>query len=216
MNAARGIFITFEGGEGSGKSTQAKRLAAQLQSQGFDVVLTREPGGTNEAEKIRALLVDRDGGNWSPLEECLLLFAARAHHVRTLIQPALDAGKAVVCDRFTDSTKAYQGYGLGLSLDKIEVIEREALGDFKPDLTFLLDIPAKDGLARSSKRLSDENSTEDRYENLALGFHEMLRKGFLEMATHEPERFRVIDASLTIDDITAQIQSIAAESLVSV
>lgn len=213
MVGARGIFITFEGGEGSGKSTQAKVLAAALEKQGYSVVLTREPGGTKEAEKIRALLVERDGGSWSPMEECLLLFAARAHHIRTLIHPALEAGKIVICDRFTDSTKAYQGFGLGLSMDKIVQLEQDAIDNFKPDLTFLLDIPAKDGLARSSKRLAAENSAEDKYEGLSLEFHEKLRQGFLALASGEPARFRVIDASCAMDDIANSILGQAQESL---
>lgn len=209
----QGYFITFEGGEGSGKSTQVKLLADHLRGQGRDVVLTREPGGTSEAEKIRDLLVRNDGGNWSPLEECLLLFAARAHHIRMLIKPALEAGKIIISDRFTDSTRAYQGYGLGMSLGKIEALNNDYLDGFKPDLTFLLDIDVKDGLARSTRRLADEKSSEDRYENFDIGFHEKLRAGFLDIAGREPLRFRVIDADKTVDEIADKINAALTERL---
>ncbi len=213
MGQNQGYFITFEGGEGSGKSTQVKLLADHLRGQGRDVVLTREPGGTPEAEKIRDLLVRNDGGDWSPLEECLLLFAARVHHIRTLIKPALEAGKIIISDRFTDSTRAYQGYGLGMSLKKIEALNNDCLDGFKPDLTFLLDIDVKDGLARSTRRLADEQSSEDRYENLDIGFHEKLRAGFLDMAGREPLRFRVIDADNPVDEIADKIKVTLAERL---
>jgi dTMP kinase len=213
MGQNQGYFITFEGGEGSGKSTQVKFLADHLRAQGHDVVLTREPGGTPEAEKIRDLLVRNDGGNWSPLEECLLLFAARAHHVRTLIKPAIEAGKIVISDRFTDSTRAYQGYGLGVTLKKIEALNTDLIDGFAPDLTLLLDIDVKDGLARSTRRLADEQSSEDRYENLDLEFHEKLRAGFLDMAKHEPERFRVIDADKSVDEIADEIKTALAVRL---
>lgn len=208
MEQYQGYFITFEGGEGSGKSTQVKLLAEHLRGKGFDIVLTREPGGTPEAEKIRDLLVRNDGGAWSPLEECLLLFAARAHHIRTLIKPALEAGKIVISDRFTDSTRAYQGYGLGVDLKKIEALNNDLIDDFKPDLTLLLDINVTDGLARSTRRLADENSNEDRYESLDIEFHEKLRAGFLNMAEQEPARFRVIDADNLVDEIANKIRVI--------
>lgn len=205
MMISQGLFITFEGGEGSGKSTQVQNLANTLREQGRDVMLTREPGGTEEAERIRALLVQSDGGQWSPLEEVLLLFAARAHHVRTLIKPAVESGSIVICDRFTDSTRAYQGYGLGLDLKIIESIKRNVLGDFEPDITFLLDIPASDGLKRSTRRLKDEGSNEDKYENLDIEFHEKLRAGFLELAEQNQNRFCIVDALQEIDTISAQI-----------
>ena len=147
-----GLFITLEGGEGAGKSTQAKRLKAALESQGREVILTREPGGTIEAEKIRDLLVQRDGGQWTPMAECLLFFAARQMHVETLIKPALADGKIVICDRFTDSTIAYQGYGHGFDIPTIRQIEIITLGGFKPHLTFLLDLPVDVGLSRSLKQ----------------------------------------------------------------
>lgn len=213
MTDSRGIFITFEGGEGSGKSTQVLRLAETLRAKGYDVVLTREPGGTPEAEKIRDLLVQRDGGDWSAKEECLLLFAARSHHVRTLIKPSIEEGKIVICDRFTDSTRAYQGYGLGLGLGVIEALNEASVNSFEPDLTFLLDIPVKDGLLRSTRRLKDEDSTEDKYESLDFEFHEKLRNGFLELSKKHKNRFCVIDARNSIEELAQSITEKALERL---
>ena len=200
----KGLFITLEGGEGAGKSTQSRRLKSALESAGRDVVLTREPGGTPEAEKIRDLLVQRDGGNWTPMAECLLFFAARQMHVETLIKPALAAGKIVICDRFTDSTIAYQGYGHGFDIATIEQIGKLSLGDFKPDLTFLLDLPVADGLARSLKQKDSsqgKENTEDRFEKLKIDFHEKLRQGFLAIAEADKTRCVVVDARGTADDV---------------
>lgn len=211
MQRSQGLFITFEGGEGSGKSTQVKLLAEALKADGYDVVVTREPGGTPEAEKIRNLLVQRDGGDWNAMEECLLLFAARLNHYRTLIELALNDNKIVICDRFTDSTRAYQGYGLGLGLEYIEAIKALSLGAVEPDITFLLDIPVKDGLARSTRRLQDEFSAEDRYEGMDLAFHETLRQGFLTLARAAPERFRVLDAAQSVDILADRIRILALE-----
>jgi dTMP kinase len=162
----RGLFITLEGGEGSGKSTQLKRLAETLRGKGRDVVTTREPGGTPDAEKIRNLLVQRDGGEWTPMAECLLLFASRVMHVEKLIKPALEQGKIVISDRFADSTRAYQAYGHGINPQIIEQMNTLALGDFKPDLTFILDIDVDEGLKRAGNRISATASTEDKYERL--------------------------------------------------
>jgi len=202
---ATGRFITFEGGEGAGKTTQIKFLADHLREQGHDVLTTREPGGTPEAEKIRELLVQQDGGNWDPLSECLLFFTARRMHVETLIKPALAAGKTVISDRFFDSTIAYQGYGHGFDLDLIAHVQKISIGDFKPDLTFLLDLPVEDGLRRSQKRLSDAGSNEDKFENLDLAFHQRLRDGFLKMAQLDTARFRIIDAKNSIEEIRKSI-----------
>ena len=138
--SGNGLFITLEGGEGSGKTTQIEKLAATLKKQGQEGVTTREPGGTPEAEKIRELLVNRDGGNWSPIAEILLFFAARVTHVEKLIKPALTEGKIVICDRFTDSTRAYQSYGHNIDPDLIESFVQLSLGGFEPDLTFILDL----------------------------------------------------------------------------
>ncbi|MGZ9097837.1 MAG: dTMP kinase [Micavibrio sp.] len=201
-----GTFITLEGGEGSGKSTQIRRLSDVLIKRGHDVVITREPGGTPEAEKIRNLLVHRDGGAWTPMTECLLLFAARLMHVETLIKPALAAGKIVISDRFTDSTRAYQAYGHGLGLKAIEDLNALVLGDFKPDVTFILDVEVEEGLARAGKRLARDSSGEDRYEQLGLEFHQRLRTGYLEIAGREPERCHVINAMRGLDDVAADLE----------
>ncbi|MCB1558814.1 MAG: dTMP kinase [Alphaproteobacteria bacterium] len=203
-----GKFITLEGGEGAGKTTQARLIKSYFEESGFDVVLTREPGGVPEAEKIRNLLVQRDGGNWTPMAECLLFFAARQMHVETLIKPAVAEGKIVICDRFTDSTVAYQGYGHGFDLDTIRQIEALTLGGFSPDLTFLLDIPVKDGIGRSLKHNNsapgDENK-EDRFERLDVSFHERLRQGFLDLAKKNPERIRVVDARQSAELVFGEI-----------
>ncbi|MCB9995678.1 MAG: dTMP kinase [Rhodospirillales bacterium] len=214
--SSQGIFITLEGGEGSGKSTQIKTLAAFLQDKGHDVILTREPGGTPEAEKIRELLVNRDGGDWTPMAETLLFFAARAMHIETLIKPALAEGKIVICDRFTDSTRAYQSYGHGLDPDIIESYVQLAIAGFEPDLTFILDIDAAAGLERAGRRNTDADSTEDRFEQMQIDFHERLRQGFLEIAARNPERCVIIDAQQSIDEIAAQIGDAALERISNV
>lgn len=204
------LFITLEGGEGAGKSTQARRLKEFLEGSGRSVVLTREPGGVPEAEKIRDLLVQRDGGNWTPMAECLLFFAARQMHVETLIKPALADGKIVICDRFTDSTRAYQGYGHGFSLETIEAIKDAALPGFEPNLTFILDIPVEAGLERSfsqKEKSQGREATEDRFEKLDRGFHEKLRQGFLEIAKANPGRCVVINANRSADDIFADLKA---------
>ena len=193
---AKGLFITLEGGEGTGKSTQIKLLADKLSAQGHEVIITREPGGTPEAEKIRDLLVHRDGGNWTPMAETLLFFAARAMHVETLIKPALAEGKIVISDRFTDSTRAYQSYGHGMEPDIIESFVQLSLGGFEPDLTFILDIDVTAGLERAGKRIAGEGSAEDRFEKMDIAFHERLRQGFLEIAARNPERCAIIDVRL--------------------
>lgn len=204
---SQGLFITLEGGEGAGKSTQIRLLAQSLQGLGHDVVITREPGGTPEAEKIRSFLVQRDGGNWTPIAECLLLYAARQMHVETLIKPALTAGKIVISDRFSDSTRAYQSYGHGLPLEMIENLDRLVLGDFNPDITFIMDLPVELGLQRAGKRLSNESSQEDRFENMGLSFHERLRKGYLEIAQTHAQRCKIIDATKTVDEIAQTMLS---------
>ncbi len=199
------MFITFEGGEGGGKTTQIRLLKDRLEQTGREVVLTREPGGTPEAEKIRSLIVDRAGGNWSPTAETLLLFAARAMHVRDLIEPALASGKTVLCDRFTDSTRAYQGYAGGTPLALIETIKQASIGALEPTRTVILDIPAAEGLNRSTRRLAHASSTEDRFEGRELAFHETLRQGYLAIARAHPERCIVIDATQPVDTVAEAI-----------
>lgn len=200
-----GLFITFEGGEGAGKTTQINRLAQSLTNQGLKVITTREPGGTPEGEKIRDLIVQREGGKWSPVSETLLLFAARSLHVQRVIKPALDDGHIVICDRFTDSTRAYQGYGHGVEMKIIEDLNQTVLKGLEPDLTFILDIEPKAGLSRSERRLASEaldiKQKEDRFESLDLSFHEKLRKGFLEIADNNKERCVVLDASKSLKEI---------------
>lgn len=212
-----GLFITFEGGEGGGKTTQINRLAQSLSAQGYKIVTTREPGGTPEAEKIRDLLVQREGGNWSPIAEVLLLFAARQLHVQNVIQPALEEGRIVICDRFTDSTRAYQGYGHGLAHDAIESINKTVLNGFGPDLTFILDVPPQIGLTRSRRRLAGEHfmgdKTEDRFEQMDVSFHERLRDGFLDIAKKNADRCVVLDATQDLESIAAKIADSVKERL---
>lgn len=212
-----GLFISFEGGEGSGKTTQINKLSSFLAENGHKVVTTREPGGTPEGDKVRDLIVQRDGGNWTPMAETLLLFAARVMHVKRIIASALRDGKIVITDRFTDSTVAYQGYGHGMALETIEKINDLTLDGLKPDLTFILDIDPKAGLERSERRLASETlgvkQTEDKFERMDFSFHEKLRQGFLDIAAREPNRCHVIDASQSIDDMTTQIRDIVSERL---
>ncbi len=195
---ARGLFITFEGGEGAGKTTQIKRLAASL---GENVVVTREPGGTPEAEAIRNTFFQNNGQNWPPEALVLLMFSARVLHTENLIRPALEAEKTVVCDRYTDSTRVYQGYAGNLSLEKIEQIKTLSIGEFEPDITFILDINPKEGLKRTGKR----NDAEVSFEAKEITFHESLRKGFLDIAAKNPKRCVVIDASQSEDAIAEEI-----------
>ena len=203
----RGLFISLEGGEGSGKTTQIKALQTSLDP---GTLFTREPGGTMDAEKIRALLVQRDGGDWSAEAECLLLFAARHMHARDLIRPALAQGRDVVTDRFTDSTRAYQGHGRGLDPSWIENLNRLTLGDFQPDVTFILDIPVETGLHRAGQRLvnDDVKAREDRFERLGIDFHQRMRDGFHAIAAANPARCRIIDAARESAEVTAEILSL--------
>jgi dTMP kinase len=193
---SRGKFITVEGGEGAGKSTQVKLLVEALGRAGVDALATREPGGSPGAEAIRRLLLEGDTERWDAIGETLLFFAARRDHVARTIQPALDAGRWVICDRFTDSTIAYQGYGSGLPLGELMALQRFALGDFRPDLTLILDLPVDEGLARAASR-----SAADRFERLDRAFHQRLRDGFLAIAKAEPERCTVIDGSGNVDAV---------------
>lgn len=189
--AAAARFITLEGGEGAGKSTQARRLAAALRAGGVEVVETREPGGSPGAEEIRRLLTTGEPDRWSPMAETLLHFAARSDHIRRTIRPALKAGRWVCCDRFADSTMAYQGYGHGIDREFIARLAGAVLGDLRPDLTLIFDLPVDQGLARAAARTGHE----DRYEKMDRKFHEALRRGFLDIAAKDPQRCVVIDAS---------------------
>lgn len=192
-----GRFITIEGGEGAGKSTQIGVLADFLRRRGIDVVVTREPGGAPGAEQIRRLLVEGSVERWSPLVETLLHFAARRDHLERTVWPALERGAWVVSDRFADSTLAYQGYGHGVDPADIQQIYRITVGAFRPDLTVILDLPVETGLARALSRSGNET----RYERMDRAFHERLRQGFLNIAAAEPARCAVIDASAPIAQV---------------
>ncbi|KAA1059033.1 dTMP kinase [Azospirillum sp. Vi22] len=197
----RGRFITLEGGEGAGKTTQIRLLADALIGWGKRVVLTREPGGSPGAEEIRGLLVSGETGRWGPVTEALLHTAARRDHLERTVWPALEAGHWVICDRFFDSTMAYQGYGLGLGRDLVATLQTTALGDFRPDLTLILDLPVEEGLARAAARRGGE----DRYERMDVAFHHRLRDGFLDIAAREPERCVVVDAGHPVEAVQAAI-----------
>ncbi len=205
---APGHFITLEGGEGAGKSTQIARLAEAL-SAGREVVTTREPGGAPGAEMIRKLLVEGPADKWDGTTEALLHFAARHDHLRTTVWPALEHGAWVISDRFADSTRAYQGWGHGLDLATLDRLYDVAVGAFRPDLTLILDLPVEVGLARAASR----RGAETRYESLPRDFHDRVREGFLAIARNEPERCAVIDASRGIDAVAAAIARVVAERL---
>jgi dTMP kinase len=202
----RGRFITLEGGEGAGKSTQQRRLAAWLRRGGLEVIETREPGGSPGAEEIRALLVTGAAGRWDAMSEALLHFAARRDHLRQTIEPALRRGSWVVCDRFADSTMAYQGYGHGLGRPAIEALYDMVVGELRPDLTLVLDMSVAEGLARARGRNGEgQAGSEDRYEQMDLAFHERLRRGFHDIVAREPGRCLLIDAAGDEDAVAARI-----------
>ncbi len=209
MTDRPGRFITLEGGEGGGKSTQARRLAAVLEDAAGEVLLTREPGGSPGAEQIRGLLVDGEVHRWDAITETFLHFAARRDHLVNTVLPALARGAWVVSDRFADSTMAYQGYGHGVDRRAIADLYRICVGDLKPDLTLILDLPVAAGLSRAAGR----GGGEDRYERMDVVFHERLRQGFLEIARREPDRCAVIDAARSEDEVHAQIIAAVRERL---
>jgi dTMP kinase len=200
-------FITLEGGEGGGKSTQAKRLASFLDSRGKHVLLTREPGGSPGAEDIRQLLVSGETGRWDAMTEALLHTAARRDHLLRTVLPALEKGQWVISDRYVDSTIAYQGYGHGLGAEAIQKMHLLSNQGFMPDLTLILDLPVEEGLKRAGHR----GGGEDRYERMGLDFHQRLRDGFLELASREPDRCRIVDAARDVDEVAARIQEIVGE-----
>ena len=208
-----GKFITFEGGEGAGKSTQIKHLAAHLESQGIPVLTTREPGGSEGAEAIRELLVTGEPDRWDPLSEALLNFAARRNHVETVIKPALEKGTWVLSDRFADSTTVYQGLAGGLGEDNIKKLYDLTLGTFAPDLTLILDLPAELGLKRSNRRHQISASNEDRYERKDKAFHEDLLEGFRKVARDNPERCVLVDATGSEEEIEKAIRRAVKDRL---
>ncbi|MCI3134961.1 dTMP kinase [Phenylobacterium aquaticum] len=205
----QGRFITFEGGEGVGKSTQIRRLAARLSATGREVVSTREPGGSPGAEAIRDLLVKGAVDRWSPVTETLLMYAARRDHIERVIRPALARGALVVCDRFADSTRAYQGAAGGTDPGLIAAMETYILEEVRPDLTLVFDMAPEAGLARAA----DRTHAETRFESKGAAFHARLRDAFLAIAQAEPERCAVIDAAQDIDNVETAVWSVVTRRL---
>lgn len=197
---SQGLLITFEGGEGAGKSTQIERLATALAAAGLTVVVSREPGGTIGAEAIRELLLNGPPERWLPLGETLLLLAARLDHVERRIRPALAAGRWVLCDRFGDSTRVYQGMAGTVGVDLVDCLQRATIGDLAPDLTLVLDVPVEIGLARRG------TSAANRFEHKGQAFHQRVRDGFLQLAAAEPSRCRVIDGARDADAVARDIR----------
>lgn len=205
----RGFFLTLEGGEGTGKTSLAKSLSQYCTSIGRDFVLTREPGGTNGAEAIRELLVKGDASRWDAMSEICLFYAARNDHIKRIIAPALEAGKIVICDRFFDSTRAYQGELGEAEAKVIKCLEQNIVGPNMPDLTLVLDIDVEIGLRRARSRMDNEG----RFEAKAIDFHTKLRNAFLEIAKNEPERCSIIDAAIPMAEVHAKAIALLAEKL---
>jgi len=199
-------FISLEGGEGAGKSTQIKLLKSWLEGQDIRCIQTREPGGSDGAELIRDLLVRGATDRWTSMTEALLMTAARNEHVERTIKPALAKGTWVLCDRFFDSSVAYQGAGRGLGTQHIRQLQTHALGDFEPDLTLILDLPVDVGLSRAKERESGKADSEDRFERLDTSFHETLRAAYIDIANAEPDRCVIINANRSVDELHSAIQ----------
>ena len=202
-----GFFITFEGPEGGGKSTQVHRLAATLADQGYSVWTTREPGGTRVGEMIRPILLGRQQARMTAWSEALLFTAARAQHVEEVIRPRLANGEIVLCDRYGDSTVAYQGYGRGLDLDTLQRLQRQATAGLQPNLTILLNLPVETGLARIPR------PAQDRLDRETAAFHERVRAGYQEMAAAEPQRWREVDAAAGPDEVAYRIAGLVNDAL---
>jgi dTMP kinase len=203
-----GRFITIEGSEGAGKTTQLAFMREFLEQSGCPVTLTREPGGTGLGEELRALLLGHRADGMALTTETLLMFAARAEHLERVIRPALAAGQWVLCDRFTDATYAYQGGGRGLPMAQIAVLENWVQGDLRPDLTLLLDLPVTVGLARAGKR-----GAADRFERETVDFFERVRMTYLDLARQVPERYRIIDAARSVERVRVEVKSVLAQWL---
>jgi len=199
-----GLFITLEGGEGSGKTTQARRLCERLTQQGLNVLQTREPGGTLVAERLRSILLDHSGETIAPETEAFLIFAARRQHLDQVIKPALAQGKTVVCDRFSDSTMAYQGYGRGLDLGVLRTMNNWATGKLAPQLTLLFDVPVAVGLSRRRGR----TATQNRLDREAERFHRKVHAGFHALARREPRRIMVIDSAQPLESVTHTVEEL--------
>ena len=204
-------FVTFEGIEGSGKSTHLRQLAVELRRRGRDVLETREPGATRAGAAIRDLLLAADGAPLTPLAELFLYCADRTQHLDEVVRPALAAGRIVLCDRFSDSTIAYQGYGRGLPLDTVRALDASARRGLEPTLTILLDCPVAEGLARARGRA--RSAAPDRFEAEASAFHERVRAGFLELAAASPARFVVVDAGASLAEVGTRILAAAERHL---
>lgn len=187
------LFITFEGIEGCGKTTQINHLTSYLERIHNPLLVTREPGGTEVGEKIRQILLSSENDRIDPMVELLLYAASRVQHYREVISPALAQGKIVLCDRFADATLAYQGYGRGLDLEWIEKIHSQTMANVRPNLTFLLDLPVEEGLKRAFKRMENQTNKEDRFEKEALDFHRRVREGYLVLAKRDPKRIIILD-----------------------
>ncbi len=204
-----GKFITFEGGEGAGKSTQIGLLAERLSGTGCPVTRTREPGGAPGAERIRSLLVEGDADRWEPFTETLLHYAARREHLERTVRPALARGDVVLCDRFADSTLAYQGYGQGVSAARIAALHELVVEGLAPHVTLILDMPVEEGLRRAEAR----GDSAQRYERMGAAFHNRLRQGFLAIAAKDPGRCAIIDATGGKEEVAARINTAIAERL---
>ncbi len=210
---ARGKFITLEGGEGAGKSTQAQMLRDKLAALGVDVVLTREPGGSPRAEAIRAVLLSGQAKRFGPMGEALLFYVARDSHLELTIRPALVRGSWVICDRFQDSTRAYQGAAGGVPMAALDALERIVVGSTQPDLTLILDLPPEEGLKRVAERAESIDQQVDRFESMDLRFHQNLRQEFLQIAESEPWRCAIIDANRPVQSVAETIWSVVTQRL---
>jgi dTMP kinase len=214
MGLEVGTFITFEGIEGCGKTTQIRKAADFLRGNAVDVLLTEEPGGSALGAELRRILLNRNeslagASGISARSELLLFLADRAQHVDEIIRPALERGRVVLCDRYSDATIAYQGYGRGLDMDTVLSLDRFSSLSLKPDVTFLFDLPAREGLNRALSRIAGNvsHNAEDRFENEAMEFHSRVRNGYLELARSEPRRFRVIDSTAAIESVAQQVRA---------
>lgn len=209
-------LITFEGGDGTGKSTQLKLLADHLTAQGMACLTTREPGGTSLGQLFRQVLLEVGKQNISSPTELFLYLADRAHHIQEVILAAFESGKIVLCDRYTDSTLAYQGYGRGIDLELLRRLNDIASRGVEPDLTFLFDCPVEVGLSRTARRQAEDgtrSAPEDRFEREKVEFHEKVRNGFLELARAEPDRIQVLDASRSVQEVSENVRNIVARKL---
>jgi len=203
------MFITLEGIEGSGKTSQVKKMVAFLEDGGHPYLLTREPGGTRIGRRIRQVLLDPDSNDLDPVAELLLYNADRVQHVHEVIRPALAAGKIVICDRYVDATRAYQGVARRLDVDLVETLHRLLVDNLKPDLTFLLDLPPEEGLRRAWEQIDSgaRSDRETRFEKEALAFHTRVREGYLRLAAGEPERFVILDAAASLEEVWQQLST---------